>query len=83
MTSAPIENFEARLLALERIVTTLEGGNVPLAEALDAYQRGALLVRECQTALTAAEQRIQVIELDTLREQQAVGSMQPEEGQRK
>lgn len=83
MTIAPPENFEARLLELERIVTTLETGSVPLAEALDAYQQGALLVRECQAALSTAEQRIQVLELGALRELTADEDQQAEEGQRK
>ena len=68
MTKVAPSNFESALLELEAIVTLLEGGNVPLAEALDAYQKGALLARECQDALATAEARIQVLEQGLTRE---------------
>jgi len=62
------KSFESSLLELEAIVNSLETGNVPLATALDAYQKGALLVRECQDTLSAAESRVQVLEQNLLRE---------------
>jgi exodeoxyribonuclease VII small subunit len=83
MTIAPTENFEARMLELERIVSTLEEGNIPLADALDAYQKGTLLVRECQAALTSAEQKIQGYEHETSLQSQAGSNEEPAEGDRK
>ena len=68
MTKTAPGSFEAALLELEAIVTTLEAGNVPLAAALDAYQKGASLVRECQDTLAAAEARVQLLEQGLLRE---------------
>ena len=68
MTKTAPSSFEAALLELEAIVTALEAGNVPLAVALDAYQKGASLVRECQDTLSAAEARVQVLEQGLLRE---------------
>ena len=68
MTQTAPGSFEAALLELEAIVATLETGNVPLAAALEAYQKGASLVRECQDTLTAAEARVQVLEQGLLRE---------------
>ncbi len=68
MTKTAASSFEAALLELEAIVTSLEAANVPLETALAAYQRGASLVRECQDTLAAAETRVQVLEQNLLRE---------------
>ena len=35
---------------------------MPLEESLNAYQRGVALLRQCNDTLTAAEQRVQVLE---------------------
>jgi exodeoxyribonuclease VII small subunit len=40
----------------------METGKLSLEESLAAYQRGAALLKHCQGALTAAEQKIQVLE---------------------
>jgi exodeoxyribonuclease VII small subunit len=61
------ETFEAALAELERIVATMEGGQLPLAEALAAYQRGAELLQYCQAALKDAEQQVQVLERGVLK----------------
>jgi exodeoxyribonuclease VII small subunit len=65
--SDPPETFEAALAELERIVATMEGGQLPLAEALAAYQRGAELLQYCQTVLKDAEQQVQVLERGVLK----------------
>ncbi len=65
--SVPPETFEAALAELERIVATMEGGQLPLAEALAAYQRGAVLLQYCQAALKDAEQQVQVLERGVLK----------------
>ncbi len=41
---------------------------MPLQDALDAYKRGADLLRLCQETLTAAEQQIQILDANGLRE---------------
>lgn len=66
-------SFESALSELETIVKSLEGGSgtassLPLDESLAAYQRGMTLLRYCQDALVAAEQKIQILEKDTLRD---------------
>jgi len=63
----PPETFEAALAELEKIVATMEGGQLPLAEALAAYQRGAELLQYCQAALKDAEQQVQVLERGVLK----------------
>lgn len=64
----PAPSFEAALAELESIVQGMESGKLSLEESLDAYQRGAALLRHCQAALTAAEQKIQVLEGGELRD---------------
>jgi exodeoxyribonuclease VII small subunit len=54
-------DFEKSLGALEDIVHTLEDGDLSLEASLSAFERGVLLTRECQTALTEAEQRVQIL----------------------
>lgn len=63
--SAPL-NFESALTELERIVETMEGGQLPLAESLAAYKRGAELLQFCQSALKDAQQQVQVLERGVL-----------------
>ncbi len=65
-TSSP-KTFEAALAELETIVATMEGGQLPLADALAAYQRGAELLQYCQAALKDAEQQVQVLERGVLK----------------
>ena len=54
-------SFEAALQELERLVQTLESGNLPLEEALAAYERGMTLLKFCQETLASAEQRIRIL----------------------
>ncbi|GMU73552.1 MAG: exodeoxyribonuclease VII small subunit [Betaproteobacteria bacterium PRO3] len=65
-TNAPA-SFEAALAELETIVETMEGGQVPLEEALDAYRRGAELLKYCQATLKDAQQEIEVLEKGVLK----------------
>jgi len=63
--SAPL-SFELALAELEGIVETIEAGQLPLAQALAAYKRGAELLQYCQTALKSAEQQVQILEKGVL-----------------
>ena len=64
----PPESFEAALAELESIVQGMEAGKLSLEDSLTAYQRGAVLLKHCQGALTAAEQKIQVLEAGQLQD---------------
>ena len=55
-------SFEAALAELESIVSKMETGEMPLAESLAAYRRGARLVKHCQETLATAQHEIQVLE---------------------
>ena len=61
-------SFEAALAELESMVQAMEQGNAPLEAQLSAYERGAALLRHCQDALTSAEQKIRLLEGNTLRD---------------
>jgi exodeoxyribonuclease VII small subunit len=51
--------FEATLAELEALVARMESGELPLEEALRSFERGVALTRECQSALQAAQLRVQ------------------------
>lgn len=62
----PVEemSFEEAIAELERIVETLERGQVPLAESIAIYERGARLKARCEQLLKEAEARIEKIVLN-------------------
>ena len=53
--------FEDTLAELEALVARMEAGSLPLDEALRSFERGVQLTRECQAALQAAQQRVQML----------------------
>lgn len=58
----PAENFEKALAELESIVAAMERDDLPLEQALNNYQRGVALLRQCQSTLNAADARIRLLE---------------------
>lgn len=65
-SAASPKSFEAAIGELEAIVRAMEGGQITLEQALDHYQRGVSLLRHCQDTLRAAEQRVKMLEDETL-----------------
>ncbi|RYY42923.1 MAG: exodeoxyribonuclease VII small subunit [Sphingomonadales bacterium] len=57
-------SFEEALKELERIVGRLESGDASLQEAIDLYERGDRLRRQCAERLDAAQARIEAIRTD-------------------
>ncbi|HWZ61383.1 MAG TPA: exodeoxyribonuclease VII small subunit [Steroidobacteraceae bacterium] len=53
--------FEQALAELEGLVERLERGDLPLDEALKAFERGVVLTRQCQTSLQAAQQKVEIL----------------------
>lgn len=53
--------FETALTELEALVIRMESGELSLEESLSAFERGIGLTRSCQEALSAAEQRVQLL----------------------
>ena len=66
--SQPPESLEAALAELEKIVTSMEDGKLPLERSLASYKRGAELLKYCQTALQDAQQQVKVLEDGILRD---------------
>jgi len=60
--------FERALEELEALVARMEDGKLPLEESLAAYQRGAELIRYCESKLAHAQARIAVLDGETLRD---------------
>lgn len=61
-------SFETSVSELETIVAAMERDDLPLEEALAAYQRGIGLLRHCQATLSAAEQRVRILEQGLLQD---------------
>ena len=58
--SKPVD-FEQSLAQLEALVEKLENSEFTLEQSLQAFEQGVTLTRQCQTALTEAEQKVQVL----------------------
>jgi exodeoxyribonuclease VII small subunit len=54
-------SLEDTLAALEQLVETLEQGDIPLEEAMAAFEKGVTLTRRAQQTLAAAEQKVQLL----------------------
>ncbi len=59
--AAPPADFEQALAELEGLVERLERGDLPLDEALKTFERGVALTRHCQSALKAAQQKVEIL----------------------
>ncbi|MDA4844834.1 exodeoxyribonuclease VII small subunit [Hoeflea poritis] len=57
-------SFEQAMDQLEKIVASLETGDVPLNQSIEIYERGEALKLHCERLLKAAEDRIEKIRLD-------------------
>ena len=60
--------FEQALAELEALVARMEDGKLPLEESLAAYQRGAELIRFCESKLADAQARIAILDGEALRD---------------
>ncbi|QDX93559.1 exodeoxyribonuclease VII small subunit [Brevibacillus laterosporus] len=57
--------FEEAMQRLEEVVRQLEEGDVPLEKAIDLYQEGIQLSRQCATKLDVIEAKvIQLLDQD-------------------
>ncbi|MEH6565755.1 MAG: exodeoxyribonuclease VII small subunit [Halopseudomonas sp.] len=55
----PTVDFEQSLGELQQLVERLESGELSLEESLSAFEQGVVLTRDCQQALSQAEQKVQ------------------------
>ena len=55
------ERFEDALNKLEKIVSKLEDGDIPLEESLKLFEEGIRLSRLCNQKLEEAEKRVEIL----------------------
>jgi len=55
------KKFEKAMSELEEIVNALESGDLPLEEALNAFEKGMKLVRFCSGKLEEAEKKVTML----------------------
>ena len=72
--SQPPQSLEAALAELDKIVSSMEEGELPLERSLAAYKRGAELLKYCQAALQDAQQQVKVLENGILRDFKSDGN---------
>lgn len=61
MPKAKTVNFETSLSELEKLVQSMESGELSLEDSLKAFESGMQLSRDCQQALADAEQKVQLL----------------------
>jgi exodeoxyribonuclease VII small subunit len=54
-------DFESALQRLEEIVKAMEGGNLPLAPALELFEEGMKLSKFCHSKLEEAERKVEIL----------------------
>ena len=54
-------NLEKTLADLESLVEELESGDLPLEKAMQKFEHGIKLTRQCQAALKEAEQKVSIL----------------------
>jgi len=64
--AAPAD-FESAMEELERIVASMESGDLTLDKSLAAHRRGLELAQYCQGVLARAQQQVKVLEDNALR----------------
>lgn len=57
-----LPSYEQALAELERLTASMEAGQMPLDQLLDAYRRAAELLSHCRARLDAVEQQVKVLE---------------------
>ena len=61
--------FEQAMAELDELVSRMEDGELSLDDSLKAFERGVMLTRKCQEALSQAELRVKTLtDADTLKE---------------
>jgi exodeoxyribonuclease VII small subunit len=58
------QKFEALLKRLEEVLDSLEHGDLPLEQAMAAFEEGVGLVRACHQKLDEVERRVELLMKD-------------------
>ena len=54
-------DFEANMQELAEIVEKIEGGELSLEEAMQEFEKGVKLTKNCHVALQTAEQKVKIL----------------------
>ncbi|EGY52204.1 exodeoxyribonuclease VII small subunit [Neisseria shayeganii] len=68
MSKKSPKSFEDAMARLEALTQAMQNSEMPLEEALAAYQEGSELVKFCQSKLAEVEQKLQVLDAGELKE---------------
>jgi exodeoxyribonuclease VII small subunit len=55
------DRFEDHLASVEQAVQKLESGDLPLEDALAAYEAGVKALKQCEEILGAAEKKVEIL----------------------
>jgi exodeoxyribonuclease VII small subunit len=58
------ETYEEKIEQLRQIIAKIEDGSTSLDESMKLYEQGAVLVKQCETLLAAAEEKITTLARD-------------------
>jgi exodeoxyribonuclease VII small subunit len=61
MTTKKPPQLETQLKELDNVIQSLEQGELTLEKSLENFEQGVKLIKNCQTILTKAEQKVQVL----------------------
>lgn len=56
-------SFEEALASIEEIVESMEGEQLPLEDLVTQYEKGSVLLKHCESVLSSARKRIELITL--------------------
>jgi exodeoxyribonuclease VII small subunit len=55
------KKFEELIEELEKVVSALEGGDLPLEDAMETFRRGVEISKECHKRLDEAERKVKLL----------------------
>jgi exodeoxyribonuclease VII small subunit len=58
------ETYEQKIEQLRQIIAKIEDGGTSLDESMKLYEQGAALVKQCETLLAGAEEKISTLSRD-------------------
>jgi exodeoxyribonuclease VII small subunit len=72
MPTTPLPNaqpasFEEAMEELEKLVSQMEGGELPLEASVAAYKRGSELVKYCSVQLDKVDSQVKILEGEMLK----------------
>lgn len=58
MANTKAKDFAGKMTELEQLIIQLEAGDLSLEDSLQAFETGIRLIRDCQSRLQNAEQKV-------------------------